>query len=240
MDQVNSIDSVERVVLTSSVVAINGDNQDMIDKGIDRLNEEHWNTTSSLKHAPYSFSKTVAEKKAWDLQKKQERWDLVVINPGFVMGPSLSGRTDGQSTQFMMDLLLGKMAAGAPELTFGYVDVRDIAKAHILAMKQSNCKGRYIVTENSYSVLEVASFIDKAFPGQFKLPKRTLPKWLMYVFGPLMGMSWKMVRRNIGLPLTYDHSKSVDDLGLRYRNISETFSDHANQLMDMNLVKRPE
>ena len=240
MDQVNSIDSVERVVLTSSVVAINGDNQDMIDKGIDRLNEEHWNTTSSLKHAPYSFSKTVAEKKAWDLQKKQERWDLVVINPGFVMGPSLSGRTDGQSTQFMMDLLSGKMAAGAPELTFGYVDVRDIAKAHILAMKQSNCKGRYIVTENSYSVLEVASFIDKAFPGQFKLPKRTLPKWLMYVFGPLMGMSWKMVRRNIGLPLTYDHSKSVDDLGLRYRNISETFSDHANQLMDMNLVKRPE
>src|SRR5204863_2546437 len=72
---VNETPSVKRVVLTSSVVAICGDNIDM--RGKDQLTEEDWNTTSTLDHQPYPYSKTVAEREAWDICGAQDRWDLV-------------------------------------------------------------------------------------------------------------------------------------------------------------------
>jgi len=53
------------------------------------LTEDVWNTTSSLGHNPYAYSRTVAEKEAWAIVKKQPRWDLVTINPSFVLGPGI-------------------------------------------------------------------------------------------------------------------------------------------------------
>ena len=43
--------------------------------------EAHWNTTSSLDHAPYAYSKTLAEREAWRIHDAQDRWRLVVVNP---------------------------------------------------------------------------------------------------------------------------------------------------------------
>jgi hypothetical protein len=37
--------------------------------------EDIWNTSSSLEHQPYSYSKTLAEKEAWKINEKQTRWD---------------------------------------------------------------------------------------------------------------------------------------------------------------------
>ena len=52
LDSVNRTASVKRVVLTSSVVSIYGDNVDglQVPKGI--FTEEHWNTSSSVDHQP--------------------------------------------------------------------------------------------------------------------------------------------------------------------------------------------
>jgi len=78
--------TVKKVVLTSSVAAIYGDSSDMQELGLDEFTEEHFNTTSSAQHQPYSFSKTIAEKEAWKLFKQQNFWKLVVVNPSFVIG----------------------------------------------------------------------------------------------------------------------------------------------------------
>ena len=57
----NRVRSVKRVVLTSSVVSIYGDAVDLKDADGDVFTEDDWNTTSSLTHQPYSFSKVEAE-----------------------------------------------------------------------------------------------------------------------------------------------------------------------------------
>jgi nucleoside-diphosphate-sugar epimerase len=236
LEEISNCPSVTRVVLTSSVAAINGDNYDLKTKAISQLDESHWNTTSSLKHQPYSYSKTVAEKEAWRLQKEQNRWDLVVINPSFVMGPSLTNRVDGQSTQFMLDLLKGKLAIGAPDLHFGYVDVRDVAKAHIQAMLVKEASGRHILCQNTYSIVQVAAIIQQLYPKRFNLPARQLPKWMLYLVGPFIKMSWKSVSRNIGHPLDYNNSKSIKHLQIKYKTIETTMKDHVQQLFDSNLI----
>jgi nucleoside-diphosphate-sugar epimerase len=58
-------------------------------------------------------SKTLAEKAAWDIAGKQDRWDLVAINPALVFGPPLlEDHTDAQSVHVMRRMLRGDMAAG--------------------------------------------------------------------------------------------------------------------------------
>ena len=238
LNQVNKTDSVSRVVLTSSVAAVCGDNLDMKNTANNIFTEEHWNTTSNIKHQPYSYSKKVAEKEAWKMKEAQNRWDLVVINPSFVMGPSLSNRKDGQSAEFMIDLLSGKFKSGAPEFFLGYVDVRDVAKAHVLAATEKEASGRHLTCENVYSVLQISEVIEQQFPSKFKLPTLKLPKFLMYLAGPLIAnMSWKSVSRNIGHPLKFDNSRSKEKLGLTYTHIADTMKDHANQLIESGWVK---
>lgn len=237
LKQVNDTPSVKRVVLTSSVAAIYGDASDVKATKNGVFTEEYWNTTSSLKHQPYSYSKTLAEKEAWKLQAEQSRWDLVVINPSFVMGPSLSNRTDGESTDFMIQLLSGGFKSGAPYLSFGFVDVRDVAAAHILAGTKASASGRHITCATSKTMLEAADILRKEFGGKYKLPSKELPKFLMYLVGPFVGFSWKFVSNNIGIPMGFDNSYSKKDLGLVYRDLSETFKDQVAQLVESGHVK---
>jgi len=91
LDAVNRTESVERVVLTSSCAAIYGDVADCAAAPGGVLTEEVWNTSSSLEHVPYSYSKTVAERAAWEMAGAQDRWRLVVINPAGIYGPSAGG-----------------------------------------------------------------------------------------------------------------------------------------------------
>lgn len=237
LNEVNNTPSIKRVVLTSSVVAIYGDASDIDSTKNGVFTEEYWNTTSSLKHQPYSYSKTLAEKEAWKFAKEQARWDLTVINPSFVMGPSLSNRTDGESTDFMIQLLSGAFKTGAPYLSFGFVDVRDVAKAHILAGIKESASGRHITCGTTKTMLEAADILRKEFGNKYKLPSKELPKFLMYLVGPFAGFSWKFVSNNVGVPLKFDNSYSKKDLGLVYRELSETFKDQVNQLVESGHVQ---
>ena len=54
------------------------------------LTEEVWNTTASIDYQPYSLSKTLAEKKAWEIADAQSQWDLIVVNPCLVLGPAFN------------------------------------------------------------------------------------------------------------------------------------------------------
>lgn len=104
LEEANRVTSVRRVVLTSSCAAIYGDAADVADAPGGILTEEQWNTTSSLQHNPYSYSKTVAEKEAWRIAEAQDRWDLVVINPSLVIGPGINPHATSESFRMVKQM----------------------------------------------------------------------------------------------------------------------------------------
>jgi nucleoside-diphosphate-sugar epimerase len=231
---VNESPSVARVVLTSSVAAIH---TDAADHQPAALNEELWNDTASLSYQPYAYSKTLAEREAWKIAEAQSRWQLLTINPSFVVGPSLSNRVDATSVDVLLQLVDGRMKSGAPDLRLGMVDVRDVARAHLLAANLAAPKGRHIVSNQVLGFPEVAALLREIYGDRYPIPKSIVPKVLMYLLGPFMGFSWGYVRRNIGISPRIDNAKSRTALGLEYTPIRQTLKDSVDQLEQMGLIR---
>jgi len=228
--------TVKRVVLTSSVAAVHGDNADMDDKGLTEFTEEHFNTSSSPKHQPYSYSKVLAEKEAWRIAESQNQWNLVVINPSFVMGPTLANSSDSESLNFMKDLLKGKFLMGAPNLMFGFVDVRDVAQAHVLALENENAEGRHILAHSTMNVMQLAQVVKKLYGRKYSMPLTIAPKFLLYLIGGLFGVTPKFVKRNIGHTIKLNTQRSRIKLGLQYRSFEETVKDMVEQMEKLRMV----
>lgn len=125
--------SVTRVVLTSSIAAMYGDAADIEGYPGRILTETCWNSTSSLSHEPYAYSKTLAEKEAWRLAAGQDRWRLVTVNPSMILGPSLSSAPTSDSFSTIRMMIDGTARLGAPRVGISVVDVREVAQAHIAA-----------------------------------------------------------------------------------------------------------
>jgi dihydroflavonol-4-reductase len=229
--------SVKRVVLTSSCAAIYGDNVDVQQMPGKKLKENIWNTSSSLEHQPYSYSKTVAEKEAWKMVADQEQWDLVVINPSLVLGPGINPHGTSETFNIMKMLGNGDMKAGAPEFNIGAVDVRDLATAHYNAGFIPEAEGRHIVSAEDTSFLGFADMLRSSYP-KHPLPKRKIPKFLVWLMGPSVGMPRKMVARNVGYPWSADNSKSKDKLGMIYRPMSETINDFFAHLIEEGVIHK--
>lgn len=227
---VNDSESVKRVVLTSSVVACYGDAIDVQSFPNKTVTEECWNTTSSLNHAPYNYSKTIAEEKAWEMQKEQERWDLVVVNPAFVMGPGISPVATSESYTFMKQIIDGSSKSGVPYLSFGIVDVRDLAIVHFNAGFLPESNGRNLAVAETLTMLQMAEILREKFGKRFALPKMELPKFMVYLFAPFVGLTYSWVKKNVGWPLLFDNSKSKEQLKISYRPISNTLIDFAEQI----------
>jgi nucleoside-diphosphate-sugar epimerase len=228
--------TVKKVVLTSSVAAVHGDNIDMKTKGLAEFTEEHFNDTSSVNHQPYSYSKVLAETEAWKIYKSQNSWNLVVINPSFVLGPPLTASSDSESLEVMKNILKGKLAMGAPDLWYGFVDVRDVAHAHIHALENPDAEGRYLLAEKTMSMIGLANILNKLYGKKYRLPKTTSPKWVLYLVGPLFKVTAKYVSRNVGYPLRLNSSKSREKLKLTYTPIEKSLEDMVTQMHELKLV----
>jgi len=238
LDSVNRTPTVKRVVLTSSVVAICGDNRDSLDVPGGVFTGEHWNTTSSADHQPYSYSKTVAEQEAWRYQKAQDRWDMVTIHPGLVLGPALTKSSDSASLSTMKQFTDGTLLFGAPDLAMGAVDVRDVAGAHLRAGFTPEAHGRYIVNAQSLTLLEIGKILRHGFGQLYPFPRTTAPKAIVKVIAPRIGLTRKYVDTNVGYPLKFDNSRSRTELGLAYRPVEQTVTEHFQQMLDDGLVRR--
>jgi nucleoside-diphosphate-sugar epimerase len=235
LEAANQSGTVAKVILTSSVAAIHGDNIDMKNQNLSIFTEKQFNTSSSLTHQPYSFSKVEAEKRAWEIAKKQSSWELVVINPSFVMGPSLSKTSKSESLKMMTDIMTGKFKSGAPELFFGFVDVRDVAKAHIYALENPS-EGRHILAEEVTDLLSFSKIIKKLYGDKYKVPTSKLPKWLISLIGGLFGISREFVKNNFGIPIKLDTSKSRNKLKLTYIPLEKTVKDMVEQMKEFKQI----
>ncbi|MFW6019412.1 MAG: SDR family oxidoreductase [Bacteroidales bacterium] len=238
LNAVNQTRSVKKVVLTSSVAAIHGDNADIQDIKEDKFNEDHWNSSSSETHQAYSYSKAEAEKTAWQIANEQQRWKLAVINPGFVIGPSLTKRKDSTSINFMISFLTGEFKLGVPELYFGIVDVRDVARAHVNAALNENAEGRYIMVSETKNTVDMAKILQTHLGNSYPIPKKKLPKTMLYLAGPFAGFSRKFIRRNIGIPVYFDNSRSQNHLNIQFTPVEKALKEQADQVIQDGLIKK--
>ncbi|KAJ0699408.1 putative cinnamoyl-CoA reductase [Helianthus annuus] len=93
----------------------------------------------------YCYGKAVAEQAAWD-EAKARGVDLVVVNPVLVMGPLLQP-TVNASIIHILKYLTGSAKTYANSVQ-AYVDVRDVALAHILLFETPSASGRYLCAES--------------------------------------------------------------------------------------------
>lgn len=240
LKSVNNTESVKRVVLTSSCAAIYGDAVDIAMYPGQVMTEEMWNTSSTETHNAYSYSKTIAEKEAWDISKKQTRWKLVVVNPCFVLGPSISKNPTSGTFELISQLADGSMKSGAAPFEIGAVDVKDVAEAHFKAAYLESANGRNILYNKSLSILDIANIIKDKFGDEWSLPKKSAPKWLIWLIGPFVdkSLSRKMISNNFGHPWRADNSKSKKDLGIEYTPIESCIEDMFQQMIDNGIAKK--
>lgn len=233
LEAANRCASVQRVVLTSSCAAIYGDNADLRGAPGGVFTEAVWNTSSSLAHQPYSYSKTVAEREAWDLAGRQQRWSLVVINPSLVIGPGLNPHATSESFNLVRQFGDGRLKAGVPDIGLGVVDVRDLAEAHLRAAFLPQASGRHILSGHNTRLPELAQALLPRFAA-YPVPRRVLPKWLVWLVGPLAdkALTRRAVALNVGLPWRADNRKSREALQMVYRPLAESMQDMFQQLVD--------
>jgi nucleoside-diphosphate-sugar epimerase len=241
LDQVNKTPEVQRVVLTSSCAAIYTDAIDCQKAPNGVLTEEVWNTTASLTNQPYSYSKTLAEQKAWEMAEKQTRWDLVVLNPSAVFGPILSSSGgNSESLRIMTQFGDGTLRFGAPKLGIGAVDVRDLAEAHFQAAVRPEAQGRYIINGYNTNFFELASSLRSKYGKKYPLPKSVAPKWLLKLVGPLMNkaLTKSFIEKNVDVAFNADNAKSKKALGLQYRPMQEMMEDGFESLIQFGLLPK--
>lgn len=220
---------IKRVVLTSSMAAVTDEPDGRI------LTENDWNTRSSLTRNPYYFSKAEAERAAWQFMKDHEpRFDLVVINPFMVIGPSLAP-TLNTSNQILLDIANGTYPA-IMALEWGFVDVRDVAQAHILAMTAETAKGRYLCAADNRTMRDVARLLRQSPINTDKLARIDLA-------GPIGTRIMKLaaslqpagirsyLKTHLGRRPCFDNSKIRRDLGIEFRNVDTSLQEAAADLV---------
>jgi len=152
--------AVKRVVLTSSFAAAF-----QLHEGQYTYTEADWNDDSPAivekegKNAGphiYRASKVLAERAAWEYTKKQDKYDLVTMMPTIVLGPLINEVKDAASlgatpNVFWTNVTESPDPEKAKGLSMNYVDVRDVALAHALALESSAAGGeRFILSTGTF------------------------------------------------------------------------------------------
>lgn len=159
---------IDRVILTSSTVA-------MIRRGhIDgrAFDEADWADSDGPPDWPYTRSKVMAERLAWDIAAR-EGLRLTTINPSFILGPPLDDRF-GSSVGLVRRVLRGRDPM-VPRLGISLVDVRDVALAHRRALERAGTEGeRFAVAGGSLWLTDWGRILKEIYPRR-RMPTRAAP-----------------------------------------------------------------
>ncbi|KAL8028589.1 hypothetical protein ABFX02_14G170500 [Erythranthe guttata] len=215
--------SIERVVLTSSMgsVMYNRDITELFTTGNSSTTtttviDETWFSDPSFCEETqqwYLFSKTLAEEAAFNFAK-ENGMDLLCINPGFVIGPLLQPTLNLTSQSFLNFIREGK-SNGMPGGIFMYVDVRDVASAHLLAFENPSASGRYCVVANVlYCSL---NFLHDLYPT-LNLPRSSEEN------------------EAASTPLFQVSNKKAKSLGINFISVEQSVKDTIQSFKERNLV----
>jgi dihydroflavonol-4-reductase len=204
-----------RVVLTSSFAAVG-----YTPKPGAEFTEDDWTDPGTPGLAPYPRSKAIAERAAWDLmQRDGGDTELVVVNPTFILGPTLT--SDLRSSMHLIKAMLDGTMSVAPRARMGVVDVRDVADLHIRAMATPEAAGRRF--------LGVADGPTTSYLGVAEVLRRRL--------GPLAARVPTQEAPGAELPRPVIHNdRARHELGWRPRPVETTIVESAESLRDLGLL----
>lgn len=216
--------SVKRVVITSSSAAV----LNVAPNHLPVYDEKNWcNVTWEQATDPahtYRASKKFAEKAAWDfVANEKPNFDLATINNTYTFGPVPPSLTTldnlNTSNHRIRDMVLGRMkeaiAPTAPVFTF--VDVRDVALAHVRALEVAEGGGnRFYMVGEFFSNAKICEIIRKEFP---QLEDRLPPK--EEVKDDFPADHWK-----------FDSSKAKRMLGIEYTPLEKSVRDTVQSMLE--------
>ncbi len=171
---------INRAIVTSASAAM----IDIYKRGL--MDETDWCRLDDPEILPFTKSKTLAERAAWDFALQNDM-ALTVLNPGLILGPPLD-RHYGTSVGIVARVLRGTDWM-LPFVGFTCVDVRDLAEAHLRALQRpETAKRRFPCVAGTISVPEMGVVLKKAYPSR-KIATRVAPAFmvrLIAVFDPEM------------------------------------------------------
>ncbi len=228
---------VRRVILTSSMAAITDEPDGRV------LTEEDWNDKSTPARNPYYYSKAMAERAAWDfMEAEKPHFDLVVINPFLVIGPAHTAAIN-TSNQTFVDIIGGAYPA-VMALNWGFVDVRDVADAHVAALSADVPAGRYIAASANMDMTEVVALLRASGYGHTKLPKFKLTGAIgtalmkLASFGQPKGIG-SYLRTHLGRIPRFDNTKIKREMGITFRSPQESIQDTLADLTKWGHIPAP-
>ena len=224
---------VAHVVITSSFAAIV--NPDKQRDHTFTFSEKVWNPVTYEEAATdlaksYRGSKTIAEQTFWKfIEEENPNFVGTTVNPPLVLGPVIhkvkSPQALNTSTQAVYNLLHTKPGENAHvDSPYGlWVDVRDTALAHVLAIEQPEAPGkRWFITPGYFQGQEVLDVIYKHFPElNGKIASGT----------PL---AEEQIEQDLLTYAQVDTSVTVKESGLKYTDFETCIVDTVNSLLEYN------
>jgi nucleoside-diphosphate-sugar epimerase len=225
---------VKRVVLTSSFAAIGYGHPERTTPFM----EADWTDPNGDDLLPYTKSKTLAERAAWDFMAKEGgALELAVVNPVAVLGPVL-GR-DYSASILLVQRMMDGAVPGCPRLYFGVVDVRDVADLHIRAMTNPAARGeRFLAVAGDFlSMLDIAKILRARMDAAAKrVPTRQVPNWLVRLFA-WRDPAIKQILPELGKRKNATNEKAKRVLAWSPRSNEEAIVATAESLLRLGLLK---
>ncbi|KAJ4854165.1 3-beta hydroxysteroid dehydrogenase/isomerase family domain-containing protein [Trichoderma breve] len=219
----NSDANISRVVITSSISSIldplQGQRPGYVytEKDFSPVTKEAAIESGNAILA-YLTSKSVSENAAFDyVEKHKPKFTISALCPPFIYGPLIhhvgSTKELNTSSNDIYRLFNGSEQEVPPTAFFSYVDVRDLAEAHVQAFeKPAAANQRYLIAASAYSYQQICDIIRAKFPEL----RETTPKG----------------ETGAPIPPSYlvDTTKANTDLGVKYRTLEDTIVDAVNSL----------
>jgi len=225
---------VKRVVLTSSFAAI-GYGHKVRETP---FTEADWTDPNGDDVAPYTKSKTLAERAAWDfLAREGGALELSVINPVAVFGPVLG--PDYSASILLVQKMMDGAMPGAPRLYFGAVDVRDVADLHLRAMTNPAASGeRFLSVAGDFlTMFDIAKILKSRLGVSAKrVPNRELPNWMVRL-AALRDPAIKLILPELGKKKNATNEKARRLLGWQPRSNEDALVATAESLVRLGLLK---
>jgi nucleoside-diphosphate-sugar epimerase len=225
---------VKRVVLTSSFAAV-GYGRPPQEAPFD---ETSWTDETAPDVQPYVKSKTLAERAAWAfIGREGGGLELSVVNPVGVFGPVLG--PDVSTSILLIRRMMDGAMPGCPNMTFGVVDVRDVADLHLRAMIDPAAAGeRFLAVAGDFmSIVQMARVL-KARLGSAarRVPAVQLPNWLIRL-AALWDPAIRQILPELGKRKNASNQKARRVLGWAPRSSEDAITATAESLLALGLLK---
>ena len=212
---------IQKLCYVSSVAAL-GDSLKEVTE------ETQWEATKE--NSVYSISKFASEMEVW--RGTQEGLDVVIVNPGVILGEGFYGKGSGM----LFSSVQNGLKYTVPGST-GFVDVEDVVQAMYLLMQHGIKNERYILVGHNLKFKSVLDKIAKALG--VALPSKELKKWQLNLawkldwFASLFGKRRQLTKSTARSAYTasiYENSKLKKELGFEYNAIEATVNRIAKHL----------